>query len=613
MSLIAELKRRNVFRVGVAYAIVAWLLVEVASVVLPTFEAPGWVMKVLTFLVILGFPLAVILAWAFELTPEGIKLEKTVDRTESITQQTGRRLDFTIIGLLAFAVVFMFVDNYVLEAVPESVENATEQAQSVERVQREKSIAVLPFLNMSDDPANEYFSNGISEELLNVLVRVEGLRVPSRTSSFAFKGTNTDIREIARRLEVGHILEGSVRKAGNRVRITAQLIDVTTDTHLWSNTYERELEDIFAIQDEISQEIVREMKIALDTSGLLARDESRPTEDMQAYQEYLRGRHLFIQRGVDSLNASLEALQSAVARDPDFSEAWAALSQTATTLSGWVPKNFDETNQIALEAGNRALQLDENSSAAMAGLGLTYYNMGNWTRALELLEQSASLSRDSTPAYWFGLVLQSAGYFDEANEKFQAAEHLDPVYPQLQYWIGLNSLTRGDIDDARVRFQRTADGRNPNGPAAMLWVELLEGNVKRAAERMRELGVMRDAGIFVWVSPESEQVITAALENPALRDDAIRAAQYEKNARILGWLEAYPQIMDYLGEQLVQARLIDIVLDLGQNLWAPNFKTLRQMPEFKQLLMDIGLVDLWKSRGWPDLCRPLSDDGFECE
>jgi hypothetical protein len=144
-------------------------------------------------------------------------------------------------------------------------------------------------------------------------------------------------------------------------------------------------------------------------------------------------------------------------------------------------------------------------------------------------------------------------------------------------------------------------------------MDLLEGKAKLAAERMQELGAMRDAGIFVWISPESEQVITAALEDPALRDDAIRAALYEKNARILGWLEAYAQIMDYLGEQLMQARLMVISLDLGQSLWAPNFRTLRQMPEFKQLLMDIGLVDLWKSRGWPDLCRPLSDDGFECE
>jgi TolB-like protein len=613
MSLIAELKRRNVFRVGAAYAIVAWLLIEVASVILPALHLPDWALTLLVVLVVAGFPLALIVAWAFELTPEGIKREAEVDRTESITHLTGRKFDFAIIGLLAVAVVFMFVDNYVLESEPVAAEKTTEQVPAVERVQREKSIAVLPFTNMSDDPANEYFSDGISEELLNVLVRVEGLRVPSRTSSFAFKGTNTDIREIARQLEVGHILEGSVRKAGNRVRITAQLIDVSTDTHVWSNTYDRELEDIFAIQDQISQEIIREMQIALDASGLLARDESRPTEDMQAYQEYLRGRHLFMQRGVNSLKASLEALQSAVARDPNFAEAWAALSQTATTLSGWDPKNYEETNRIALEAGNRALQLDENSSAAMAGVGFTHYTMGSWTRALELLEKSASLSRDSTPAYWFGLVLQSAGYFKEASKKFQVAEHLDPVYPQLQYWIGLNSITLGDIGQARVHFQRATDGGNPNGPAAMLWVDLLEGKSGLAAERMRKLGAMRDAGVLVWISPESEQVIIAALEDPALRGDAIRIAQNEENAEFLGWLGAYPQIMHYLSEHLRQARLMRILLDLGENLWAPNFTTLRQMPEFKQLLMDIGLVDLWKSRGWPDLCHPLSDGDFECE
>ena len=147
----------------------------------------------------------------------------------------------------------------------------------------------------------------------------------------------------------------------------------------------------------------------------------------------------------------------------------------------------------------------------------------------------------------------------------------------------------------------------------MLRVDLLEGKTKRAAKRMRELGAMRDAGDLVWISPESEQIITAALEDPALRDDAIRAARNEKSAVFLGWLEAYPQIMDYLGEQLMQGRLTNIVLDLAQNLWAPNFKTLRQMPEFKKLLIDIGLVDLWKSRGWPDLCHPLSDGDFECE
>jgi TolB-like protein len=224
MSLIAELKRRNVFRVGAAYAIVAWLLIEVASVLLPTFDAPDWVMKAFSSLVILGFPLALIFAWAFELTPEGIKRESAVSPDESITHVTGRKLDFAIIGLLALAVVFMFVDNYVLEAEPE------EAGITAGSVTEEKSIAVLPFANMSGDPEQEFFSDGISEELLNVLAKVKGLRVTSRTSAFAFKGTNTSIPDIAEKLGVEHVLEGSVRMAGDRVRITTQLIEVETDS-----------------------------------------------------------------------------------------------------------------------------------------------------------------------------------------------------------------------------------------------------------------------------------------------------------------------------------------------------------------------------------------------
>ena len=193
MSLFAELRRRNVFRVGAAYAIVGWLLVEVASVLLPTFEAPDWVMKVFASLVMLGLPLALILAWAFELTPEGIKREAEVDRTESTTHVTGRKFDFAIIGLLVLAVVYFAVDKFVLKAGPDVTEVAAEQVPAAESVEREKSIAVLPFANLSDDASNEYFSHGISEELLNALTRITSLRVASRTSSFSFKGTNTAV------------------------------------------------------------------------------------------------------------------------------------------------------------------------------------------------------------------------------------------------------------------------------------------------------------------------------------------------------------------------------------------------------------------------------------
>ncbi len=250
MSLIAELKRRNVFRVGVAYAIVGWLLLEVASVVLPALHLPDWALTLLVVFVVAGFPLALILAWAFEMTPEGIRRETDVDPAESVRHSTGRKLDFAIIGLLAIAVAYFAFRG----GDPISPTGSTGQV---------KTIAVLPFADMSGDPEQEFFSDGISEELLNVLAKVKGLQVTSRTSAFAFKGTNTSIPEIAEKLGVEHVLEGSVRMAGDRVRITTQLIEVSTDSHLWSESYDRNLSDIFAVQDEIAAKVGEALKVAL--------------------------------------------------------------------------------------------------------------------------------------------------------------------------------------------------------------------------------------------------------------------------------------------------------------------------------------------------------------
>jgi TolB-like protein len=265
MSLFGELKRRNVFRVAIAYSVVAWLVAQVAELAMESFGSPDWVMKTLLLLLAIGLPIAIVFAWAFEMTPEGVKREKDVDRTTSITHQTGRKINTIIISVLVIALGFSVVTHR--WAGGDGTESPAVDAPTQTTASSDQSIAVLPFVNMSNDADNEYFSDGISEELLNVLVRVEGLRVASRTSSFAFKGKDTSIPNIAESLGVEHVLEGSVRKAGNTVRVTAQLIDARTDTHLWSETYDRKLEDIFAIQDEISGHIVEALKIALGAGG----------------------------------------------------------------------------------------------------------------------------------------------------------------------------------------------------------------------------------------------------------------------------------------------------------------------------------------------------------
>ena len=255
MSIIAELRRRNVFRVGVAYAVGAWLLLQLTEVLSELLTLPEKVGPIVVALVVIGLPITLILAWLYEMTPQGIMREKDVDRSQSITRQTGRKLDRTIIGVLAVAVAYLLVDKLVLRhSVDPVARSATEVAQDA-APDRPASVAVLPFVNMSNDRENEYFSDGLTETLLHMLAQLPDLRVAARTSSFAFKGENTSVADIAATLGVEHILEGSVQKSGDRVRVTAQLIRAQDGFHIWSQNYTRPLEDIFAIQDEIATDV----------------------------------------------------------------------------------------------------------------------------------------------------------------------------------------------------------------------------------------------------------------------------------------------------------------------------------------------------------------------
>ena len=311
MSFFSELQRRNVIRVAIAYMIVAWLVMQVSDVVISNITAPPWVFQVLMLFLAVGLPLAVIFAWAFELTPEGIKRERAVDRTRSITRTTGRKLDFIIIGVLMLALAYFAFDKFALStdrdaALIEATTQGISDRAAAERAGPEisdRSIAVLPFINMSDDASNDYFSDGLSEELLNLLAKIPELRVTSRSSAFSYKGKDFKIPDVGRELNVSHVLEGSVRKADNQVRITAQLIDVSDDAHVWSETYDRSLDDIFAIQDEIAAEVVARLRVTL-LGEVPTVQETDPT----AYALYLQARHLGNQQSARSLEQSNRVL-----------------------------------------------------------------------------------------------------------------------------------------------------------------------------------------------------------------------------------------------------------------------------------------------------------------
>ncbi|MEE8295236.1 MAG: hypothetical protein V3R64_05950, partial [Sphingomonadales bacterium] len=414
-NFFTELKRRNVVRVAIAYAVVSWVVIQAADILLPTFGAPEGMLKGFYILLGLGFPIALIFSWAYEVTPEGVMKTKEVDQSKSITHGTGQKINKLIIGGLVLAVAFLLVDKFLLQDQPAEAGQA--------------SIAVLPFVNLSSDPEQEYFSDGISEEILNVLVRVEGLSVASRTSAFAYKGSNLSLSDIADELNVEHVLEGSVRKSGNQIRITAQLIDADTDRHLWSETYDRELTDIFAIQDEISNAIVNALKETLGMESLEAVSVKKLTDNMSAYEQFLKGRELFKSRS--DLRESVRLLESAVAADPGFTRGWEILAAAYHVAPFWGGDDGRDLQALAREAANKAISLDDNSSMAYAVLGSlsTVFGIGDFLEGIDYLNKAVEKdSKNTTALLWRGIFIREVGFFDESIEDFTACLEIDPAY-----------------------------------------------------------------------------------------------------------------------------------------------------------------------------------------
>jgi TolB-like protein len=322
VSFLAELKRRNVFRVAVAYAVVGWLLAQISDVALNAFQAPDWVPKTVLLLLVLGFPLVIMFAWAFELTPEGVKREKDVDRTASITRETGRKLDRVIIGVLVIAVGFLLIDKFVIPDASNSETTAT----SVGTI--DKSVAVLPFVAMSTGPEDAYFADGLTEEILNSLAQLPELLVTARTSAFAFKGQDVPIPEIALKLGVAHVVEGSVRRAGDRLRVTAQLIRAADGFHLWSQTYERPTTDSFGVQDEIARNVATALDVVLDEERLESmravglRNPEAFVVFQQAREGYARAHELHGPESRAAFRNANALLEQALALEPGFGRAY---------------------------------------------------------------------------------------------------------------------------------------------------------------------------------------------------------------------------------------------------------------------------------------------------
>ena len=407
MSLFAELQRRSVFKVGAAYLVVAWLVIQAASIAFPTFEAPAWALRVFIFVVLLGFPIALVIAWAVELTPEGLKLD---------TAPTGNKRMFGIVAALAaLAMAWYFVGqpSYRDGVAPHATDD--------------RSIAVLPFANMSNDPEQEFFSDGIAEELLNRLAQFPDLKVAARTSAFQFKGKNLDVAEIGRQLKVAHVLEGSVRKSGTRLRITAQLIDSASGYHLWSQTYERDAADVFKVQDEISTAIANALQTKL--GGPQAAVAPARTVVPAAYDAYLQGRGYFARRDGDNLTQAIAAYDRAIAIDPDYSAAHSGRAMAYAIRPFWNPaESLVESRRFARAAAERALELDPNNADGYAARAVINYVEFHADAARADIERATELAPGNVDVINFhGDFLGFFGDLRGAERLKRQAMALDPL------------------------------------------------------------------------------------------------------------------------------------------------------------------------------------------
>jgi len=455
LSLFNEVKRRNVLRVGAAYIVAAWLIIQVVETIFPAFGFGDTAVRIVVILLAVGFILVLILAWVFEITPEGLRKEKDVDRSQSIALQTGKILDRIIIIVLALALSYFAIDKFILDPARDTARElaAKEKGRTEALVESygDQSVAVFPFVNMSSDPEQEYFSDGIAEELLNLLARVPELRVISRSSSFSFKGQDISIPEIADRLNVAHILVGSVRTSGNTVRITAQLIEARSDTHLWSQTYDRTLDDLFAIQDEIAADVVLKLR-----GSLLADLPPTARTDPEAHRLLLQASYISSSGGgEDSIRKALALLEQAYAIDPEYLPGVLGLVEAVYSLMIFGSYDPAEAKPRLIELMAQAAAIDPDDPQFLALSAFALINIErDYERAAAMLERAVRIAPGDARVLGIAAAFAwEAGRFDTAILLIDRTLELDPLCFTCVLYLARTNLYAGQLDESLKNFQ----------------------------------------------------------------------------------------------------------------------------------------------------------------
>jgi adenylate cyclase len=479
VSLFTELKRRNVIRVAAAYIVTAWLIVQVVETLFPIYGLSEAAVRLVVNLLVIGLVPVLVLSWVFEWTPEGIRREAEVGDTAPVSPRAARKLDRMILVVLALALGYFAFDRFVLapqrEATVAEAARQEGRAEAMVESYGDLSIAVLPFDDMSPEGDQEYFSDGIAEELLNVLARVPELRVTSRTSSFAFKGQALEVPEIARRLKVGHVLEGSVRKAGNQIRITAQLIDARSDTHLWSETWDRELVNVFAIQDEIAKAVVASLQEELLGGEEPALPGRSSETEPRAYELVLRGRHLLNQQDPEVLDRAQQFYELAIDVDPEYAPAWGGLAKTLMAQGSWKRRDPQEFMPNVESAVERALELDPSDPDALSTRGRLVWRSNDVEAAREHFRRALAVNPNDSDAYrWLGLSYDSTDPI-RFLENIRKAYLVDPTNMFTNWTMVRAYRTFGQFEEA-MTVARDYHRLDPGNWRPLLWAAEVRAN-----------------------------------------------------------------------------------------------------------------------------------------
>jgi TolB-like protein/Tfp pilus assembly protein PilF len=617
MSLLTELMQRKVFKVGAAYLVVAWLAVQAASIGFPAFDAPPWALRVFILIALLGFPLALVFAWAFDITPDGVKHEAATRGSKAVFATAA------VLIALAFVWYFKGQPSYRATTNPPSqaaagVADAPPAVALAPVVSSSpvssKSIAVLPFTDLSPGHDQDYFSDGMAEEILNALAQVKDLKVAGRTSSFYFKGRNEDLRAIGKALGVAHILEGSVRTQGDKVRITAQLIEVADDSHLWSHAYDGDLKDVFEVQEHIARAITDQLQVVLqgnDGHRLVA----VATRDPEAHALYLQASGIFNRRDGPRFPEAIDELQRAIKLDPKFARAHSRLAAIHALEPIYVPEAADASRAAAEDEAAQAIELDPRLAEPHAALSILYALQGRWMESRAAIERALAIDPDDVTANFFlGVQYINTGYTARGCEALDRVLAIDPLLPNALLWRGMQYEYAGDMARAETLLRRAADVGLLHVGVGLDGIYAAHG---RTAEAIAQLtGGLRTLG--AGLPPAAPAVVAAGVYGDAAAHAAALALVEQIQASQSGRLPAFvPYSLLRLGEP--RRALAVLQHGLSNNsalffhvLWSPAERATRALPEFKDLMLKIGMVDLWDRYGPPDACRRQAAGKYVC-